>query len=76
MAGNQQKVTKCSPCSRKQQQWRHVFFTGMVMLLTDVPLVDGCAKLHEFSDILARLFVLSDSLVIRSLLSLILVRTI
>jgi len=46
------------------------------MLLTDVPLVDGCAKLHEFSDILARLFVLSDSLVIRSLLSLILVRTI
>jgi len=31
--------------------------TEMVTLITDVPRVDGCAKLHEFSAILAWLFV-------------------
>ena len=42
--------------------------TGKVTLITDVPCSDSCAKLqHEFSDILAWLFVLNDSLFIRSL---------
>jgi len=43
----------------------------MVTLLTDVPHIDSCAKLHKFSAILASLFVFFISLV-----SLILVHTV
>jgi len=39
----------------------------MVRLITDVPHIYSCAKLHEFSTILAWLFVLNDSLFIKSL---------
>jgi len=53
-----------------KQHWRHAYVTGMVTLLTDVPHIDSCAKLHKFSAILASLFVFFISLV-----SLILVRS-
>jgi len=46
------------------------------MQVADVRRIDGCARLHKFSAILAWWFVFNDSLFIRSLLSLILVRTV
>jgi len=41
----------------KQEQWRHIFVTEMVTLITDASRVDDCAKVHEFPAILASLFV-------------------
>jgi len=42
----------------KQQQWQHVFVTGMVMLITDVLRVDSLLNCASFLAILDWLFVI------------------